>query len=159
MEHCSTILLQSVDHVAIWIWEKNELQDALPGRLNRDSDGTVADVDQTASAARSSPVTSLCIDSCCHRWSLLAAICAPWTSDNHSPVKILAVGELDSTPASRDTPPLAHRPRVKLLTVVVPSPLSTACLNRATASPWLPLASPLITGMTATVEATNPLRQ
>jgi hypothetical protein len=77
----------------------------------------------------------------------------------HSLVKILAAGELDSTPASRDTPPLAHRSCIKLLTVVVPSPLSTACLNLATASPWLLLASPLITGMTATVEATNPLHQ
>jgi hypothetical protein len=54
--------------------------------------------------------------------------------DNASGRKIFAAVKLEATPVSRGTPPLAHRPRVKLLTIVMPSPLSTACPNRATAS-------------------------
>jgi hypothetical protein len=42
MVYCSTILLQCVDHIAIGIWEKIKLQDALSGRLNGDRHGTVS---------------------------------------------------------------------------------------------------------------------
>jgi hypothetical protein len=66
---------------------------------------------------------------------LLAVVHALWPSDKHSPVKILAAGELDSTPASRDTSPLAHRPWIKLLTVVKPSSLPAAWLLLYTMSP------------------------
>jgi hypothetical protein len=127
--------MQRLGDVAIEIWEKMVLQSALSGQLNEEvpwyNDYCGSDCQRCSLVAGDLPA---------HRFVLpplivVAAIRAPWTSDNHSPVKILAAGELDSTPASRDTPPLAHRPRVKLLTVVVPSPLSTACLNYATASP------------------------
>jgi hypothetical protein len=49
--------------------------------------------------------------------------------------KIFAAVELDVTPASRGTPPLAHRPWIKLLTVVKPSPLTAAWLCLYTTSP------------------------
>jgi hypothetical protein len=66
---------------------------------------------------------------------LLVVIRAPWPSDKHSPVKILAAGELDATPASRDTPPLSHRPWIKLFTAVKTSPLPAAWLCLYTMSP------------------------
>jgi hypothetical protein len=37
---------------------------------------------------------------------LLAVIRVSWPSDKHSPVKILAAGELDATPASHNPFPL-----------------------------------------------------
>jgi hypothetical protein len=92
--------------------------------------GTVNRVDQDASAATLPPATDCRRDSCDRRPTL----CSGWL-DSVAGSNIFAAGDLEATPASRSSSPLAHRPRVKLVTVVVPSPLSTACPNRATASP------------------------
>ena len=77
-----------------------------------------------------SPSVTCRRDSChCHRVLCSAGL------DNASGRKIFAAVKLEATPVSRGTPPLAHRPRVKLLNVVVPSLLATACPNHAIASP------------------------
>jgi hypothetical protein len=60
--------------------------------------------------------------------------------DNIGVGKIITVGELEATPASRGTSPLTHHPRIRILTTVKSSPLSAACLCLSTASPWLTLA-------------------
>jgi hypothetical protein len=60
----------------------------------------------------------------------LAVIRAPWPSDKHSSVKkILAAGELDATPASRGTPPLAHRRRAFAVACRVALPLHLAVVT------------------------------
>jgi hypothetical protein len=62
--------MQRLGDVAIEIWEKKVLQGALSGRLNRDPDSTVADMDQDASAATLPPATDCRRDSCDRRFTL-----------------------------------------------------------------------------------------
>jgi hypothetical protein len=52
--------------------------------------------------------------------------CGRWITSRGK--RIFAAGELDATPASRGTSPLTHRPRIRILTAVKPSPLSAAWL-------------------------------
>jgi hypothetical protein len=87
-------------------------------------------MDQDASAATLLPATDCRRESCDRRPTL----CSGWL-DSIAGSNIFAAGDLEATPASRSSSPLAHRPRVKLVTVVVPSPSSTACPNRAIVSP------------------------
>jgi hypothetical protein len=130
------------------------LQVALSGCLMEHSPWYSATREIRSPAQLLSPPVTCRRDSChCRRILCSAGL------DNASGRKIFAAVKLEATPVSRGTPPLAHRLRVKLLTVIVPSPLATACPNRAIASPWLPLNSPSTTGVTATVVNTCSLHQ
>jgi hypothetical protein len=92
MVYCSTTLLQCVDHVAIGIWEKIKLQDALSGRLKLDRHGTVSCMDQIGRGRKISPPMKSRRDSC-HRHQDSHS---GWM-DNVVGLRILAAGELEVT--------------------------------------------------------------
>jgi hypothetical protein len=106
------------------------LQVALSVHLMRDCHGTVYSADQNANTASLTADDSLHCDSC-HRHQD-SCLCG-WIAARGK--GILAAGDLEATPASRNPSPLAHRPWIKVLTAVKPSPLSAACLRLSTASP------------------------
>jgi hypothetical protein len=133
MVYCSTILLQCVDHVAIGIWEKIELQDALSGRLKGDRHGTVSCMDQIGRGRKiSPPAISLRKDSCHHRRdSWPNQLDSAWRSSSWI------------TPASKVfRPPYKRSPRRNWIStpVITAARPCTAWLWLSTATPWLATA-------------------
>jgi hypothetical protein len=124
--------MQRLGDVAIEIWEKKELQDALSGVLMGSRHGTVAQLDQIASMAVLTADGSLRRDLCHRRLDSCTGL-----GDNALGRKIFTARALDATPVTSPYFPSALRLKPIRTPVTAALRPCAVCLPLSTASPRL----------------------